>query len=160
MAFQQYNTSGLGEHLGANGKGAQEDVVLADMGRVAPEESPVWKDSQQAWDQVLGEIKNQDAIEWLVQDERGQRVLATLAQDIGTKAAKWIFRRIFFRKRHHIPQGTRSQCQNWLGLRIGLHQLLLVRMHQLPQLKATVCLLLTSNQRKCLHHQLSPMERR
>ena len=47
LAFQQYNTNGLGEHLGANGsgQGAQEDVVLADMGRVAPEESPVWKDS-------------------------------------------------------------------------------------------------------------------
>ena len=41
LAFQQYNTSGLDEHLGANslGQGAQEDVVLADMGRVAPEES-------------------------------------------------------------------------------------------------------------------------
>ena len=48
LAFQQYNTSGLGEHLGANGsgQGAHEDVVLANMGRVAPEESPVWKDSQ------------------------------------------------------------------------------------------------------------------
>ena len=48
LAFQQYNTSGLDEHLGANssGQGAQEDVVLADMGRVAPEESPIWKDSQ------------------------------------------------------------------------------------------------------------------
>ena len=71
LAFQQYNTSGLGEHLGANGsgQGAQEDVVLADMRRVAPEESPIWKDSQQAWDRVLGEIKNRDAIEWLVQDE-------------------------------------------------------------------------------------------
>ena len=71
LAFQQYNTSGLGEHLGANGsgQGAHEDVVLADMGRIAPKESPVWKDSQQAWDRVLGEIKNRDAIEWLVQDE-------------------------------------------------------------------------------------------
>ena len=68
LAVQQYNTSGLGEHLGANGpgQGAQEDAVLADMGRVAPEESSVWKDSQQAWDRVLGEIKNRDAIEWLV----------------------------------------------------------------------------------------------
>ena len=37
LAFQHYNTNGLGEHLAANGsgQGAQEDVVLADMGRVA-----------------------------------------------------------------------------------------------------------------------------
>ena len=101
LVFQQYNTSGLGEHLGANGsgQGAQEDVVLADMGRVAPEEFPIWKDSQQAWDQVLGDIKIRDAIEWLVHDElRGQRVLAVLAQDMGTKAAKEIFRQVFFRK--------------------------------------------------------------
>ena len=64
----------------AQARGHREDVVLADIGRGAPEESLVWKDSQQAWDRVLREIKNRDAIEWLVQDElRGQRVLAALA---------------------------------------------------------------------------------
>ena len=110
LAFQQYNTSGLDEHLGANssGQGAQEDVVLADMGRVAPEESPIWKDSQRAWDQVLGEIKNRDAIEWLVQEElRGQRVLVALAQDMGTEAAKETFRRVFFKK--ETPYSVRNQ---------------------------------------------------
>ena len=110
LAFQQYNTSGLGEHLGANGsgQGAQEDVVLTDMEKVAPEESPIWKDNQQAWEQVLGEIKNRDAIEWLVQDElQGQRVLASLAQDIGTKAAKEIFMQDFFRK--ETPYFARNQ---------------------------------------------------
>ena len=110
LAFQQYNTSGLDEHLGANGSGwgAQKDVVLADMGRVAPEESPIWKVSQQAWKQVLEEIKNRDAIEWLVQDElRGQRVLAALAQDMGTEAAKEIFRQVYFRK--ETPYFARNQ---------------------------------------------------
>ena len=110
LAFQQYNTSGLDEHLGANGsgQGAQKDVVLADMERVAPEESPIWKDSQQAWDRVLGEIKNRDAIEWLVQDElRGQRVLAALALDMGTEAAKGIFRQVFFKK--ETPYSVRNQ---------------------------------------------------
>ena len=106
----------------ANGSGqrAHEDVVLADMGRVAPEESPVWKDSQQAWDRVLGEIKNRDAIEWLVQDElRGQRVLAALAQDMGTKADKEIFRQVFFRK--EIPYSVRNQEPMFglAGLRMG-----------------------------------------
>ena len=110
LAFQQYNTSGLGKHLGANGsgQGAQEDVVLADMERVAPEESPIWKDSQQAWDWVLGEIKNQDAFEWLLQDElRGQRVLAALAQDMGTEATKEIFKQVFFKK--ETPYSARNQ---------------------------------------------------
>ena len=96
--------------LGANssGQGAQEDVVLADMGRVAPKESPIWKDSQRAWDQVLGEIKNRDAIEWLVQEElRGQRVLVALAQDMDTEAAKETFRRVFFKK--ETPYSVKNQ---------------------------------------------------
>ena len=47
----QSNISGLGEHLGANGsdQGAHEDVVLADMGKIAPKESQVWQDSRQNW---------------------------------------------------------------------------------------------------------------
>ena len=51
LAFQQYNTSGLSEHLGANGsgEGAQEDVVLADMGKVTSKEFLVLTDNQQAW---------------------------------------------------------------------------------------------------------------
>ena len=67
----QSNISGLGEHLGANGsdQGAQEDVVLADMGKIAPEESQVWQDSRQEWYRVLGEIKTRDAIEWLVEED-------------------------------------------------------------------------------------------
>ena len=78
------------------------------MGRVASEESSVWKDSQQAWDRVLGEIKNRNAIEWLVQEElRGQRVLAALAQTMGTEAAKETFRRVFFGK--ETPYFARNQ---------------------------------------------------
>ena len=55
----QSNISGLGEHLGANSsdQGAQEDVVLADMGKIAPKESQVWQNSRQDWYRVLGEIK-------------------------------------------------------------------------------------------------------
>ena len=56
----------------------------------------------------MGASPNRDANEWLVQDElRGQRVLAALAQDMGTKAAKEIFRQVFFRK--ETPYSARSQ---------------------------------------------------
>ena len=68
-------------------------VVLADMGKIAPEESQVWQDSRQDWYRVLGEIKTRDAVEWLVEEDlRGQRVLAVLAHDMGTKAAKETFK--------------------------------------------------------------------
>ena len=115
LAFQQYNTSGLGEHLGSNGssQGAHEDVVLADMGRVALEESPVWKDSQQAWDR--------DAIEWLVQDElRGQRVLGALAQDMETEAAKEIFSQVFFRKETSYFVRTQEPMSGLIGIADGI----------------------------------------
>ena len=55
----------------------------------------------------MGEIKNRDAIEWLVQEElRGQRVLVALAQDMGTEAAKETFRRVFFKE---TPYSVRNQ---------------------------------------------------
>ena len=71
LAVQQSNINGLSEHLRANGlgQGANEDVVLADMGKIVPEESQVWQDSRQDWYRVLGEIKTRDAIEWLVEED-------------------------------------------------------------------------------------------
>ena len=129
------------------------------MGRVALEESPVWKDNQQAWDRVLGEIKNRDAIEWLVQDKlRGQQVLVALAQDMGTEAAKEIFRRVFFRK--ETPYSVRNQepMPGLAGVADGTIPVVASE-------DASVALVEGNgvspvNQRKCLHHQLSPMERR
>ena len=106
------NTSGLGQHLGADGsgQGAQESVVYADMGKVAHTGAHVWQDSQRAWDRVLGEMRTRDAIEWLVAEElRGQCVLAALAQEVGTKDAKETFKRIFFRKDSpYFASGTES----------------------------------------------------
>ena len=82
-----------------SGQGAHEGVVCADMGKVAHFESQVWQESRQALDRVLGEMNTRDPVEWLVEEElRGQRVLAALAQDMGTRAAKETFRRVFFRR--------------------------------------------------------------
>ena len=74
-------------------------------GQDSLEESQVWQDSQQDWYRVPGEIKTRDAVEWLVEEDlRGQRVLATLAHDMGTKVAKETLRHVFFRKEtpHHV----------------------------------------------------------
>ena len=88
--------------------------MLADMGKIAPEESQVWQDSRQDWYQVLGEIKTRDAVEWLVEEDlRGQRVLATLVHDMGTKAAKETFRQVFFRRKTpHHRKGPRTNAWN------------------------------------------------
>ena len=101
LAAQRHNTSGLSQHLGADGsgQGAHESVVHVDMGKVAYAGAQVWQDSQRAWDRVLGEMRTRDAVEWLVAEElRGQHVLAALAQEMGTTDAKETFKRIFFRK--------------------------------------------------------------
>ena len=49
----------------------------------------MWHNSIQAWEQVLAKIRARDVVEWLVADDlQGQRVLATLAQDICMEDAK------------------------------------------------------------------------
>ena len=119
----QSNISGLGEYLGANGsdQGAQEDVVLADMGKIAPKESQVWQDSRQDWYHVLGEIKTRDVVEWLVEEDlRGQRVLAALAHDMGTKAAKETFRRVFFRRETPHPVRDQEPMLGMVGIAEGI----------------------------------------
>ena len=113
----------LGEHLGVNGsdQGAQEDVVLADMGKIAPEESQVWQDSRQDWYRVLGEIKTRDAVEWLVEEDlRGQHVLAALAHDMGTKAAKETFRQVFLKRETPHPVRDQEPMLGMVGVAEGI----------------------------------------
>ena len=49
--------------------------------------------------QQLVRPTTRDAVEWLVGEElQGQRVLAALAQEVGTKDAKETFKQVFFKK--------------------------------------------------------------
>ena len=119
LGNEGHNTSGLGQHLGADGsgQGAQESVVHADMGKVAHAGAQVWQDSQRAWDRVLGEMKTRDAVEWLVAKElQGQRVLAALAQEMDTKDAKETFKQVFFRRNSPYSASSEESMYGLAGV--------------------------------------------
>ena len=105
LALQRHHGSGLAPHLGAEGFGqGAESTQHGCLGEVAQSGATVWRESQEAWDQTLKEVESRDAVEWVAsEDLRGQRVLAALAQDMGTKAAMEAFSRVFL-------GGTRPAC--------------------------------------------------
>ena len=66
------------------------------MQKIVHTDAKVWHDNIQAWEQVLA-IRVRDAVEWLVVDDlRGQRVLAALAQDICMEDVKDKFMQVFY----------------------------------------------------------------
>ena len=98
LAVQGHHVGGLAPSLGAVGSGQGAESRHGCLSEVAQSGATIWRESQAAWDQTLKEIKSRDALEWVVaEDLRGQRVLAALAQDMGTKAAAEAFSRVFLR---------------------------------------------------------------
>ena len=79
-------------------RGQRGTLTAGCLSEVAHSGATIWHESQDAWDQTLKEVERRDAVEWVVtEDLRGQRVLAALAQDMGTKAATEAFSRVFLR---------------------------------------------------------------
>ena len=98
LAIQRHPASGLAPDLGAAGSGQGAESRHGCLSEVAHSGATISQESQAAWNHTLEEIKRRDAVEWIVaEDLRGQRVLAALAQDMGTKAATEAFSRVFLR---------------------------------------------------------------
>ena len=62
-------------------------------------------------------MRTRDAVEWLVVEElRGKRVLAALAQEMGTKDAKETFKRVFFRRDSPYSTSSTESMYGWAGV--------------------------------------------
>ena len=97
LIAQGHQNGGLEGHLGAasSSQGAEGDDTFKEI----HPNTRVWQESKEAWETTLRGMTTDDegAFVWLIKDElRGQRVLAALAEELGTEHAKKIFRKVFF----------------------------------------------------------------